>query len=75
MPSRASPPQPGQRIMRERPDSEHRSWMWQPPLPGGGNQFPGGSFNPPKSSAFSTAHCYVNRLLNSRSCQLSPDYS
>jgi hypothetical protein len=34
----------GQFITKKRPASEHRSWMWQPPLPDdGANQFPGGS--------------------------------
>src|ERR1700722_14766380 len=46
--------------MKKRPASEDQSWMWQPPLPnrflpGGANQFAGGSLHPLKSSAFSRA--------------------
>jgi hypothetical protein len=50
--------------MKERHASEYRSWMWQPQLPGGAIQFPGGTCTCWKGGDLSPTDHSPNLTLN-----------
>jgi hypothetical protein len=55
-------------IMKERPASEYRSWMWQPPLSGGGSQFPTGRELPPLKPSDFHVELFTSTLLDQELC-------